>query len=115
MGNTIFSKIIDREIPADIVYETDNILAFRDINPQAPVHILVLPKIEIPSLNDVSSSEHSALLGELFDSVKEIVKKENLESVGYRVVINCGKDAGQEVPHLHLHILGGRKLNWPPG
>jgi len=115
MGTTIFSKIINRDIPADIVYENEYVLAFRDINPQAPVHILIIPKVELPTLNDISFPEHNFLLGELFKAVKEIATLENLKENGYRVVINCGKDAGQEVFHLHLHLLGGRKFKWPAG
>ncbi len=111
--DTIFSKIIRREIPADIVYEDDQALAFRDINPQAPVHILVIPKKPIPKLAD-AESEDQALLGHLLWTVKDIAKQEKLEN-GYRVVINNGADAGQTVFHLHLHILGGRQMQWPPG
>lgn len=115
MGETIFSKIIRKEIPSDVVFENDSVLAFRDIRPQAPVHILVIPKTEIPRVTDLNGSSHSSLLGALFDAVNEIVKKEGLDKKGFRVVINNGPDAGQEVEHLHLHILGGRKMNWPPG
>ncbi|MFA3781984.1 histidine triad nucleotide-binding protein [Melioribacteraceae bacterium 4301-Me] len=115
MGKTIFSKIINREIPADIVYETESILAFRDINPQAPVHILIIPKIEIPSVKELSGKEHSKLLGDMIDAANEIARKENISQSGFRLVFNCGADAGQEVYHLHLHLLGGRKMNWPPG
>lgn len=115
MGNTIFTKIINREIPADIVFETDDVLAFRDINPQAPVHILIIPKIEIHKLSDVKGSVHSELLGKMFDAANEIAVKEGISESGFRTVFNCGNDGGQEVYHLHLHLLGGRKMNWPPG
>ncbi len=115
MGNTIFSKIINREIPADIVYETDNILAFRDINPQAPVHILIIPKVEIPTIREIKGSEHAALLGELFDAANEIAKREGISKDGFRLVLNCDKNGGQEVYHLHMHLLGGRRMKWPPG
>ena len=115
MANTIFSKIIDREIPADIVYETNNILAFRDINPQAPTHVLIIPKIEIPTVKELSGAEHGKLLGELIDAANEIAKKENISEDGFRLVFNCGSNGGQEVYHLHMHLLGGRKMNWPPG
>ena len=115
MGNTIFSKIINREIPADIVYETDNILAFRDVNPQAPVHILIIPKVEIPTVREVKGSEHAALLGELFDAANEIAEREGISKDGFRLVVNCGKNGGQEVYHLHMHLLGGRRMKWPPG
>ncbi|MBK8946830.1 MAG: histidine triad nucleotide-binding protein [Ignavibacteriae bacterium] len=113
--STIFTKIINKEIPANIVYETENILAFRDINPQAPVHILIIPKIEIPKVTDVKSAEHAILLGEMFDAANIIAKKEEIMEDGFRLVFNCGNNGGQEVYHLHLHLLGGRKMNWPPG
>ncbi len=112
---TIFSKIINREIPADIVYETENVLAFRDINPQAPVHILIIPKIEIPSAREINGKEHGQLLGEMFDVANEIAKKEGIFEEGFRLVFNSGPNAGQEVYHIHMHLLGGRKFKWPPG
>nr|WP_290228124.1 histidine triad nucleotide-binding protein [Trichocoleus desertorum] len=111
--DTIFSKIIRREIPADIVYEDNLALAFRDVNPQAPVHILVIPKEAIAKLSDAESQNH-ALMGHLLLTVKRVAEQEGLAN-GYRVVINNGEDAGQTVHHLHLHILGGRPLAWPPG
>ncbi|MEH2349775.1 MAG: histidine triad nucleotide-binding protein [Nostoc sp.] len=110
---TIFSKIIRREIPADIVYEDDLVLAFKDIHPQAPVHILVIPKKTIPTLADAESQDH-ALLGHLLLTAKRVAEVAELKN-GYRVVINTGDDGGQTVHHLHLHILGGRQLDWPPG
>ncbi len=113
MSETIFSKIIRREIPADIVYEDDLALAFRDISPQAPVHILVIPKKTLPQLANAESDDH-ALMGHLLLTVKRVAKQEGLEN-GYRVVINNGSDGGQTVDHLHLHILGGRQMQWPPG
>lgn len=109
---TIFQKIIDKEIPADVVFEDDDVLAFRDINPQAPVHILVIPKRPIPKLSDASGDDE-ALLGTLMMRVAQVAEQEGLEN--YRVVINNGAGAGQTVFHLHLHILSGRPLNWPPG
>ena len=112
---TIFSKIINREIPANIVFENENILAFKDINPQAPVHILIIPKIEIPKVNDIKGSEHASLLGEMIDAANKIAKDLNIAEDGFRLVFNCGDNGGQEVYHLHLHLLGGRKMNWPPG
>jgi len=115
MGNTIFSKIIAREIPADIVFESDNVLAFRDINPQAPTHILIIPKIEIPTVRDIKGSEHSNLLAEMIDAANKIAEDEKISDDGFRLVFNCGSNAGQEVYHLHLHLLGGRKMKWPPG
>jgi histidine triad (HIT) family protein len=113
--STIFSKIINREIPADIVYETDNVLAFRDINPQAPVHILIIPKIEIPKVTDIKSSEHAELLGEMYDVANKLAKEEGIAEDGFRLVMNCGNNGGQEVYHLHMHLLGGRQMQWPPG
>ena len=115
MGETIFSKIIAKEIPADIVYESENILAFRDINPQAPVHILIIPKIEISTVMEINGSEHAMLLGEMMEAAKKIAKDENIDDDGFRLVFNCGKDGGQEVYHLHMHIMGGRRMMWPPG
>jgi len=113
--STIFSKIINKEIPADIVFESDNILAFKDINPQAPVHILIIPKIEIAKVTDIKGSEHSALLGEMIDAANKIAKDFGIADDGFRLVFNCGTNGGQEVYHLHLHLLGGRKMKWPPG
>jgi len=112
---TIFSKIINKEIPANIVFESENILAFKDINPQAPVHILIIPKIEIPKVTDLNGKEHGALLGEMIDAANKISKDMGIADEGFRLVFNCGNNAGQEVYHLHLHLLGGRKMNWPPG
>ena len=110
---TIFSKIIRREIRADIVYEDDLVLAFKDIQPQAPVHILVIPKQPIPQLADADSQDRD-LMGHLLLTVKNVAEQAGLSN-GYRVVINTGSDGGQTVPHLHLHILGGRQMKWPPG
>jgi histidine triad (HIT) family protein len=112
-GDTIFGKIIRREIPADIIYEDDIALAFRDVNPQAPVHILVIPKQPLPKLADAESQDH-AMLGHLLLTVKRVAQQAGLSN-GYRVVINNGDDGGQTVNHLHLHILGGRQMKWPPG
>lgn len=113
MSNTIFTKIINREIPANIVYEDDLVLAFRDINAQAPTHILVIPKKEITKL-DTATEEDEKLLGYLLLTVKKVAEQVGLKN-GYRVVINNGNDGGQTVDHLHLHILGDRPMNWPPG
>lgn len=110
---TIFKKIIDREIPADIVYEDEECLAFRDINPQAPVHLLVIPKKEISAV-DALSSEDKTLVGHIFLVIQQLAKEFQLED-GFRVVTNNGLLAGQTVPHLHFHLLGGRPLLWPPG
>ncbi|GAA6616114.1 histidine triad nucleotide-binding protein [Scytonema sp. NUACC26] len=110
---TIFSKIIRREIPANIVYEDELALAFKDVNPQAPVHILVIPKKPIPKLSD-TGSEDAVLLGHLLLTATRVAEEAGLTN-GYRIVINTGDDGGQTVYHLHLHILGGRQLSWPPG
>lgn len=114
MSEDLFLKIIDREIPADIVYETPNVLAFRDINPQAPVHVLIIPKQHIRTINDIEG-EHEALVGKLFSAAKTIAAEEGIAEEGYRVVMNCNESAGQTVFHIHLHLLGGRRLGWPPG
>jgi len=110
---TIFKKIIDGEIPAKIVYEDEHCLAFHDVNPQAPTHVLVIPKKEIVNIAALQPEDH-AVAGHLLLKVPQIAEQLGL-SDGYRVVINCGKFGGQTVDHLHLHILGGRPLGWPPG
>ena len=110
---TIFKKIIDREIPADVVYEDDLCLAFRDIDPQAPTHLVVIPKKEIPMVDQVAE-EDERLVGHLFLAMKKIAVALGLDG-GYRVVTNNGPDAGQEVMHLHFHMLAGRRFRWPPG
>lgn len=112
--DTIFGKIIRREIKADIVYEDDLALAFKDINAQAPVHILVIPKKPIPRLAEAQSQD-ADLLGHLLLTAKHVAEQAGLETNGYRIVINNGPDGGQTVYHLHLHILGGRQMAWPPG
>ena len=112
-GKTIFKKIIDKEIPAQIVYEDDLCLAFRDVNPQAPTHVLLIPKKEVPSLDHLGA-EDQLLVGHLMLVIRKLAEQLGL-SDGYRVAINCGADAGQTVDHLHLHLLGGRPLTWPPG
>ncbi len=114
MADTIFGKIIRREIPADIVYEDDDVLAFRDVSPQAPVHVVVIPKKPLTGLLD-AAPEDAALLGRLLQAATQIARTQGLGELGFRVVINSGPDAGQSVAHLHLHILGGRHLTWPPG
>ncbi len=113
MTETIFSKIIRKEIPAQIVHETETILAFRDINPQAPVHILIIPKKPISQIA-TATVDDQVLLGELLLSAAAIAEKEGLQN-GYRLVINNGPAGGQEVYHLHVHLMGGRQMNWPPG
>ncbi len=114
MSEDLFLKIINREIPADIVYETDSVLAFRDINPQAPLHVLVIPKTHIRTINDIGA-EHTALVGELFTAAAAIAAEHGYADDGYRVVMNCNEAAGQTVFHIHLHLLAGRSLSWPPG
>jgi histidine triad (HIT) family protein len=111
---TIFEKIIRREIPAEIVWEDDEVLAFRDVNPQAPVHVLIVPKRVIPRLADAAEQDE-ALLGKLLLASRRVAEKLDLLESGFRVVINSGPDAGESVPHLHLHVLGKRSLAWPPG
>jgi histidine triad (HIT) family protein len=113
-GMTIFEKIIRREIPAEIVWEDDETLAFRDVNPQAPVHVLIVPKRVIARLGE-AKEEDGALLGKLLLAAAKVAEKFDLLKSGYRVVINSGPDAGESVPHLHLHVLGKRALAWPPG
>ena len=113
MAETIFAKIIRREIPAQIEHEDELCLAFHDVSPQAPTHILVIPKKPIPSLTEVTDQD-THLLGHLMSVATDIATKLNLTD-GYRVVVNCGKDGGQSVNHLHIHLLGGRPLGWPPG
>ena len=112
--STIFNKIIKKEIPAKIVYEDDDILAFEDIAPKAPVHILIIPKKEIKTLNDITE-ENANLIGQLFVVAKKIAKDKNIDQDGYRLVMNCNDYGGQTVYHIHLHLIGGRKLSWPPG
>ena len=112
--STIFQKIIDRQIPADIVYEDERALAFRDIHPQAPVHVLVIPKKPIARLS-ASTPDDDALLGHLLAVARKVAVQEGIAASGYRVVTNDGAHGGQSVDHLHLHVLGGRPLSWPPG
>ena len=112
--STIFTKIINKEIPANIVYEDDDFLAFNDISPQAPIHILIIPKKEIKTVNDISLSD-TIILGKLFFIAKKIAKQMSIDKDGYRLVMNCNEYGGQSVYHIHLHLIGGRKLSWPPG
>ncbi len=111
---TVFDKILAREIPADVVYEDDRALAFRDISPQAPVHVLVIPKRRIVGLGTADDGD-TALLGHLLQVCRRVAAQEGLAEGGYRVVTNHGADGGQSVDHLHFHVLGGRALTWPPG
>lgn len=113
MADTIFAKIINREISADIVYEDDLCLAFKDINPQAPHHVLIIPKKEIPTINDIQEDDRE-LVGHLFIAAQKVAKELGIADDGYRVVMNCNEQAGQSVFHIHLHLLGGKPLGWPP-
>lgn len=114
MNKTIFQRIIDREIPAKIAHEDDHCIALHDINPQAPVHVLVVPKRHIARVAEATTADQ-ATLGHLLLSAAAVAKKLGLEQSGFRVVINNGRDGGETVPHLHVHVLGGRPLGWPPG
>ena len=114
MSKTLFEKIIAREIPATIVYEDDLVLAFRDVKPQAPTHVLIIPKKPIPRIAEAHPDDHK-VLGHLLLKGAEVAKSLGLDKTGFRLVINNGPDAGETVPHLHCHIIGGRKMNWPPG
>jgi len=114
MGETIFDKIISREISSDIVYEDHNFLAFKDINPQAPIHILIIPKKRIETINDIKE-EDAKVIGEMILIAKNIAKDYSIAKEGYRLVFNCNEYGGQTVYHIHLHLIGGRKLTWPPG
>lgn len=111
MSETVFTKIINRELPANIVYEDDEIIAFDDINPQAPIHILIVPKKVIPTINDITT-EDLELLGKIIFVAKNIAKEKNIAESGYRLVFNCNKDGGQAVYHIHCHLIGGKKLKW---
>lgn len=112
MTECLFCKMVAGVIKPDIVYEDEHILAFRDINPRAPVHILIIPKIHVATLNDL---DDPTLAGQLLNTVPIIAAQQELSTTGYRTVINCNSDGGQEVYHLHLHLLGGRRMTWPPG
>jgi len=114
MSETIFDKIISKEISADIVFEDKEILAFKDINPQAPIHILIIPKKQIPTINEIGN-EDIELTGKLVYRAKLIANDLGVAEGGYRLIFNCNKDGGQEVYHIHLHLLAGRSLQWPPG
>jgi histidine triad (HIT) family protein len=110
----LFCSILSGDIPADVVYESESVLAFRDINPQAPTHVLIIPRDHIATINDLEPG-HEDTVGKLYLAAKEIARDEGLAEAGYRVVMNCNRGAGQSVFHLHLHLLGGRGLGWPPG
>jgi histidine triad (HIT) family protein len=114
MSKTLFEKIIAREIAATILYEDDKVIAFRDVKPQAPTHVLIVPKKPIPRIAEAKPEDHQ-VLGHLLIKAAEVAKQEGLAQSGFRLVFNNGPDAGEAVPHLHCHIIGGRKLAWPPG
>ena len=114
MSDTIFGKIARGEIAADVVYEDEDLVAFRDLSPQAPTHILIIPRKAIPSLNELQP-EDAELVGKLFLAAAKVARQEGIADRGYRAVVNCNAAAGQTVYHLHLHVLGGRAMQWPPG
>lgn len=114
MSNCIFCKIANKEIQSDIVYENESIVAFKDSNPQAPVHVLVIPKRHISSINEIEENDID-LIGQIHLVIKNIAKDLEIDEEGYRIVNNCGEDGGQTVPHLHFHLLASRKFSWPPG
>ncbi len=114
MSDTLFGKIARGEIPADIVYEDEDVLAFRDVAPQAPIHILVIPRKSIPTINDLQPGD-AELVGKLYLAAKKIAEDEGIAEAGYRTVINCNAGGGQTIYHMHLHLLGGRPMHWPPG
>lgn len=114
MSDCIFCKIIDGDIPSDVVYEDEDVFAFKDLNAQAPLHVLIIPKMHIATINDLETN-NADVIGKLYLAAKKIATDEGYADNGYRVVMNCGEAAGQSVFHLHLHLLAGRPLNWPPG
>lgn len=114
MTDCLFCKIRDGEIPAEVVYEDDDVLAFNDVNPHAPVHVLIIPKKHIATVNDVAAGD-SAIIGKLYLAAKHIAAERDIAEDGYRLVVNCNAMAGQTVYHIHLHLLGGRRMTWPPG
>ena len=114
MADCLFCKMIAGEIKPDIVFEDDEVLAFRDVNPQAPLHVLVIPKIHISTVNDLTP-EHASLVGRMYLAAQKIAADEGVAEPGYRMVMNCNAEAGQSVYHIHLHVLGGRPMSWPPG
>jgi len=114
MDDCIFCKIVSGDITADIVYQDDDVLAFRDLGPQAPVHVLVIPKRHISTINDLQP-EDAALIGKMYLAAKQVAKQEGMDESGYRCVMNCNDEGGQTVHHIHLHVLGKRQMTWPPG
>lgn len=114
MSDCLFCKMVAGEIEPHVVYENDHVLAFRDINPRAPVHVLVIPKKHIATLNDLEQDD-TVIAGEIVQAAKQVAQMEGIDQTGYRTVFNCGDHAGQDVYHIHLHVLGGRHMTWPPG
>ncbi len=114
MSECLFCTMVAGVIRPDIVYEDADVLAFRDINPQAPTHVLIIPKLHIATLNDLKA-EHASLIGKLFLAAQQVATMDGIAQAGYRAVLNCNRDAGQTVFHIHLHLLGGRAMHWPPG
>jgi len=113
-NDCLFCKILTGDIPADIIYESENAVAFRDINPQAPTHVLIIPRKHIATINDIAEDDHT-IVGSLYSAAREIAQQEGFSDEGYRAVMNCNEAAGQTVFHIHLHLLGGRQFTWPPG
>jgi histidine triad (HIT) family protein len=114
MSDCLFCKMVSGEIQPDVVFEDDDVLAFRDVNPQAPVHVLVIPKMHISTVNDITP-EHAGLMGKLYLAARQVAADEGVAEPGYRMVVNCNSEAGQSVYHIHMHVLGGRPMHWPPG
>lgn len=114
MSDCLFCKMVAGEISPDVVYEDDQVLAFRDINPQAPVHVLIVPKRHIATINDIRP-EHATLISSLYLAAQRVAEQEGIAERGYRTLMNCNQEAGQSVFHIHLHVLGGRPMGWPPG
>lgn len=113
MNDSIFTKIIKREIPAEIIYEDNDVIAFNDISPKAPIHILVVPKMQIPTLNDLNDDD-AVLIGKVILAAKNIAKSKGIAERGYRIVVNCNEEGGQSVFHIHFHLIGGKQLGWNP-
>lgn len=115
MPNCIFCKIIDGEIPSTLVYENEHVVAFKDVNPEAPIHLLIVPRKHIPTTLDITEEDGRIIMPQIFAAIGHLTKQFNLEQDGFRIVNNCGSNGGQTVNHLHFHLLGGRQLQWPPG
>ena len=113
-NDCLFCRIVEKKVPADIVYESDDVIAFKDIEPKAPIHCLIIPKKHISTINDIDGS-NSNIIGLMYEAVAQLARSFNVDKEGYRVVMNCNSDGGQTVYHIHLHFLAGRQLSWPPG